>query len=160
MIVTVGSVLARPEVVPATIPVAAVAPVHVAAPVHLAAPVNIVAPASVVAPAAVVEPEPPVGVAHVPAQVGTAISKTVHYAETPVVTGYTSTLYKSDLSAFDMPFKFNHHQRYLRPVSTLVPRLVQVESNAHSNNNGWPFVATGVRETNILPAKLFSAAVV
>lgn len=74
-------------------------------------------------PATVIAAETPLGVAHVPAHVGTAISKTIHYAETPLLTGYASTLYKPNLGAFDSALKFNHQQRYLRPVKTLVPKV-------------------------------------
>lgn len=115
---------------------------------EIAIPVANPAPAVVAAAAAA-----PVGVAHVPAQVGTAISKTVHYAETPVITGYTSTLYKPDLSAFDTPFRFNFHQRYLRPIKTLVPKLMpvelptvkEVEVHAH------PPILPEVRIANVAP---------
>lgn len=96
----------------------------------------------------------PVGVAHVPAQVGTAISKTVHYAETPVVTGYTSTLYKPDLSAYDTPFRFNLHQRYLRPIKTLVPRLMPIELPAAVKEvelQAHPPILPEVRIANVAP---------
>lgn len=157
MVSAISSVLGKPNAAPGAfsaaatsvgVPVAA-APATVAvapaAPVHVAAPVNVIAPAAVVA------PEPAVGVAHVPAQVGTAISKTVQYAETPVVTGYTSTLYKSDLSAYDTPFRFNHNQRYLRPVKTVVPKIMPLEPKAHLAHVELPIIAPAVREVEIHP---------
>ena len=83
-------------------------------------------PANMLAQAAAVMAEPSVGVAHVPAQIGTAISKTVHYAETPVVSGYMSTLLKPELSALDTPLKYNLN-RYFRPVKTIIPKLMAME---------------------------------
>lgn len=99
-----------------------------------------------VAPATAVVAEPSVGVAHIPAQIGTAISKTVHYAETPVVNGYTSTLLKPELSALDTPLKYNTN-RYFRPVKTIIPKLMAVEPKM---NVEVPMVAA-LKEVEIHP---------
>ncbi|XP_050422153.1 uncharacterized protein LOC126834343 [Adelges cooleyi] len=78
------------------------------------------------APAAVAVPAVPA------AQVGTAITKTVHYADTPTVVGYAPTVYKPDLSAFaaasfpqvEQLRRFNPG---VRSVNAVVPKVTAVE---------------------------------
>lgn len=66
-------------------------------------------------------------------QVGTAISKTVHYADTPTVVGYApSAVYKPDLSAyaaasFPQVEQLHRFNPIVRPVHTVVPRVTAVE---------------------------------
>lgn len=103
--------------------------------------------ANIVAPSAAVVGEQSVGVAQIPAQIGTAISKTVHYAETPVISGYASTLLKPELSALDAPFKYNLN-RYFRPVKTIVPKVVPIEPKV--NGVQVPLV-TSLKELEIHP---------
>ena len=108
--------------------------------------INMVAPAP--AAAAVVEEPASISVAHFPTQVGTAISKTVHYAETPVVSGYSTTLLKPELGALDTPFRFNMN-RYFRPVKTIVPKLQQIVMEPKVNVE-MPIVAS-LKEVEVHP---------
>lgn len=73
-------------------------------------------------------------VAEVPAvQVGTAVSKTVHYADTPTIVGYApSAVYKPDLSAyaaasFPLVEQLRRFNPVVRPVHTVVPKLTAIE---------------------------------
>lgn len=59
-----------------------------------------------------------------------AISKTVHYAPTPVVTGYTSTVIKPDLGHLATPPHVVSKTPVLAParsVETVVPKVTHVE---------------------------------
>lgn len=76
------------------------------------------------------EAEPSIGIAHIPAHVGTAISKTIQYAETPTITGYASTLYKPDLSSFgggSVPYHYTYQDTVLRPTKILIPKITKLE---------------------------------
>lgn len=66
-------------------------------------------------------------------QVGTAVSKTVHYADAPTVVDYApSVVYKPDLSAYAAaPFpqveQLHRFNPVVRPVHTVVPKVTAVE---------------------------------
>ncbi|XP_050539866.1 uncharacterized protein LOC126904685 [Daktulosphaira vitifoliae] len=66
------------------------------------------------------------------AQIGTAITKTVHYADTPTVVGYAPTVYKPDLSAyaagsFPQVEQLRRFNPGVRQVQTVVPKVTAVE---------------------------------
>lgn len=77
----------------------------------------------------------PVDVHQVPVgvHVGTAVSKTVHYADSPTVVGYApSAVYKPDLSAyaaasFPQVEQLRRFNPVGRPVHTVVPKVTAVE---------------------------------
>ncbi|XP_065211736.1 uncharacterized protein LOC135839578 [Planococcus citri] len=74
--------------------------------------------------------EPSVSIAHIPAHIGTAISKTIQYAETPAITGFSSTLYKPDLSPFGggpVPYHYTYQDTLLRPTKIIVPKIAKME---------------------------------
>lgn len=59
-----------------------------------------------------------------------AISKTVHYAPTPVVTGYTSTVIKPDLGHLATPPHLVSKTPVIAParsVQTIVPKVTHVQ---------------------------------
>lgn len=66
-------------------------------------------------------------------QVGTAVSKTVHYADRATVVGYApSAVYKPDLSAyaaasFPLVEQLRRFDPVVRPVHTVVPKVTAVE---------------------------------
>lgn len=65
--------------------------------------------------------------------VGPTVSKTVHYADAPVVVGYApSAVYKPDLSAyaaasFPQVEQLRRFNPVVRPVHTVVPKVTAVE---------------------------------
>lgn len=69
-------------------------------------------------------------VAYAPVAAGAAITKTVHYANTPVVTGYTASVVKPHLGSVATPPFTVTNQHVIAParsVQTVVPHVTQVE---------------------------------
>ncbi|XP_034250298.1 pupal cuticle protein G1A-like [Thrips palmi] len=63
-----------------------------------------------------------------------ALSKQVHYAPKPVVTGYSSSVIKPDLGALATPLHSVLQQRVLAPsraVHTITPQVTQVQPELH-----------------------------